>query len=88
MKLKRLAAALLAAGMAAMSLSSCFGIELGDGITEVAATEDACRVGLYTPIDGDYLFTGAWGDTGADRDLRSLIYGGETVSVTAENTFT
>lgn len=88
MKLKRLAAALLAAGMAAMTLSGCFGIELGDGTTEVAATEDACRVGLYTPIDGDYLFTGAWGDTGADRDLRSLIYGGETVSVTAENTFT
>lgn len=88
MKLKRLAAALLSAGIAAMSLSGCFGIELGDGTTETAPLEDACRVGLYTPIDGDYLFTSAWGDSGADRDLRSLIYGGETVSVTAENTFT
>ena len=88
MKLKKLLAALLAGGISIFSLSGCFGIELGDGTTETVSTADACRVGLYTAIDGDYLFTSAWGDTGADRDLRSLIYGGETVSVTAENTFT
>lgn len=87
MKLKKLLAALLAGGISIFSLSGCFGIELGDGTTETVSTADACRVGLYTAIDGDYLFTSAWGDTGADRDLRNLLYGGETISVTAENTF-
>ena len=87
MKLKQLAAALLSAGIAAMSLTGCFGVELGDGRAETPEAADPCRVGVYSPVTGDYLFTGAWGDSGGDRDIRSLIYGGETVSVMAEDTF-
>ena len=40
MKLKQLAAALLSAGIAAMSLTGCFGVELGGGRAE---TPEALR---------------------------------------------
>ena len=87
MKLKRLAAAFVAGMMAMLTLAGCSTISIEGNDQPAAQTEETCRVGIYTPICGDYLFTSAWGDCGADRDLRSLLHGAENVTVVAENNY-
>ena len=89
MKAKRLLtmlAAWLTAGAAAVSLTSCGNVSF-ETTASSEQTAEVCRIGLYTPISGDYLFTSAWGDTGADRDLRSLLHGAENVSIAQENIY-
>ncbi len=86
MKLKRLAAVLAAGLMGLMTLSGCSAITIESNEQKVQ-TEEVCRVGIYTPLCGEYLFTSAWGDCGADRDLRSLLHGAENVTVVKENAY-
>ena len=86
MKLKRLAAAFVAGMMAMLTLAGCSTVTLEGDDQPAVQSEEVCRVGVYSAICGDYLFTSAWGDCGGDRDLRSLLHGAENVTVVTENT--
>ena len=87
MKLKRLAAAFVAGMMAMLTLAGCSTVTLEGDDQPAVQSEEVCRVGVYSAICGDYLFTSAWGDCGGDRDLRSLLHGAENVTVVTENTY-
>lgn len=85
MKLKRLAAVLMAGAISMFTLSGCFGIEIETGTENTAAPGVVCRVGLAQQLTGELL--PCFGGTGADRDLRSLIHGAENVTIVKENTY-
>ena len=87
MKLKRLAAAFVAGMMAMLTLAGCSTVTLEGDDQPAVQSEEVCRVGVYSAICGDYLFTSAWDDCGGDRDLRSLLHGAENVTVVTENTY-
>ena len=86
MKFRKLAAVFVAGVLSLMTMSGCSTITI-EGNEQQVQTEEVCRVGIYTPLCGDYLFTSAWGDCGADRDLRNLLHGAENVTVVKENTY-
>ncbi len=86
MKIKRLLSLAAAGVFLSLSLGACGSVSL-ETTENSEQTAEVCRIGLYTPISGDYLFTSAWGDTGADRDLRNLLHGAENVSIVRENTY-
>lgn len=85
MKLKRLAAVLIAGAVSMFTLSGCFGIKIQNNAENTAAPGIICRVGLMQPLTGA-LLPGSDG-TGADRDLRSLLHGAENVTIVKENVY-
>ncbi len=86
MKFRKLAAVFVAGVLSLMTMSGCSTITI-EGNEQPVQAENVCRVGIYTPVCGNYLFTAAWGDCAADRDLRSLLHGAENVTVVKENTY-
>ena len=75
--MKKLMLFLMAA--AVFALSSCSGKDAPQTEEPAAKPEGTAVIGLASPVSGKFFFTDAWGSTETDTDIRSLIFGGDTV---------